>query len=102
MTPLDSSHLEAFLGIFWDFFIFLNLNLNFEFEPIWYRPKSESSRTDLTANLTADGGGRRPPGARARGQCAARGGQQGPRSKACGGEVPTLEQVGGGQHVVPR
>jgi len=24
-------HLEIFLGIFWEFFIFLNLNLNFEF-----------------------------------------------------------------------
>jgi len=30
LTPLDSSQIEVFLGIFWDFFIFLNSNLNFE------------------------------------------------------------------------
>ena len=39
LTPLDSSHLKVFLGIFWEFFIFLNSNLNFEFGPVWYRPK---------------------------------------------------------------
>ena len=33
LTPLDSLHLEVFLGIFWGFFIFLNSNLNFEFGP---------------------------------------------------------------------
>ena len=36
LTPLDSSHLEVFLGIFH----FLNSNLNFEFGPVWYRPGS--------------------------------------------------------------
>ena len=41
LTPLDSSHLEVFLRIFWEFFIFLNSNLNFEFGPVWYRPKPE-------------------------------------------------------------
>ena len=30
LTPLDSSQLEVFLEIFWEFFIFLNSNLNFE------------------------------------------------------------------------
>ena len=50
MTPLDSSHLEVFLGFFWEFFIFLNSNLNFEFGPVWYRPKPESDRTGLTGN----------------------------------------------------
>ena len=44
LTPLDSSHLEVFLGIFWEFFIFLNSNLNFEFGPVWYRPKPEPDR----------------------------------------------------------
>ena len=46
MTPLDSSHLEVFLGIFY----FLNSNLNFEFGPVWYRPKPEPGRTGLTGN----------------------------------------------------
>ena len=50
LTPLDSSHLEVFLGIFWEFFIFLNLNLNFEFGPVWYQPKPEPGRTGLTGN----------------------------------------------------
>ena len=50
LTPLDSSHLEVFLGIFWEFFIFLNSNLNFEFRPVWYRPKPEPDRTSLTGN----------------------------------------------------
>ena len=48
MTPLDSSHLEVFLGIFWEFFIFLNSNLNFEFGPVSYRTKPEPVRTGLT------------------------------------------------------
>jgi hypothetical protein len=30
LTPLDSSQIEVFLRIFWEFFIFWNLNLNFE------------------------------------------------------------------------
>ena len=34
MTLLDLSHLEVFLGFFWEFFIFLNSNLNFEFGPV--------------------------------------------------------------------
>ena len=34
LTPLDSSHLEVFLGIFWEFFIFFYSNLNFEFGPV--------------------------------------------------------------------
>ena len=48
LTPLDSSHLEVFLEIFWNFFIFLNSNLNFEFEPVWYRPKPEPNWTGQT------------------------------------------------------
>ena len=45
MTPLDLSHLKVFLGIFWEFFIFLNSNLNFEFGPVWYWPKPEPNRS---------------------------------------------------------
>ena len=45
LTPLDSSHVEVFLGFFWNLFIFLNSNLKFEFGPVWYRPKPEPDRT---------------------------------------------------------
>ena len=44
LTSLDSSQLEVFLGIFWDFFIFLNSNSNFKFGPVWNRPKPEPVR----------------------------------------------------------
>ena len=44
MTPLDSLHLEIFLGIFWEFFIFLNSNLKFEFGPVSYRTEPEPVR----------------------------------------------------------
>ena len=52
LTPLGSSHLEVFLGIFWEFFIFSNSNLNFEFGPVWYRPKPELDRTGLPVRGT--------------------------------------------------
>ena len=51
LTSLDSSHLEVFLGIFWEFFNFLNSNLNFKFGPVWYRPKPEPDRTGLTGGF---------------------------------------------------
>ena len=57
LTPLDSSHLEVFLGMFWEFFIFLNLNLNFEFGPIWYRLKPNRLppvRWSLTSTTTPE------------------------------------------------
>ena len=50
LIPLNSSHLEVFLEIFWEFFIFSNSNLNFEFGPVWYWPKPEPDRTGLTGN----------------------------------------------------
>ena len=52
LTPLDSSHLKVFLGIFWNFFIFLNSNLNFEFGLISYRTKPEPVRTGQTGPVT--------------------------------------------------
>ena len=56
LTPLDSSHLEVFLGIFWDFFsFFLNLDLNFEFGPVWYRSKPEPGRSGLTGLVNPGG-----------------------------------------------
>ena len=51
MTPLDSSHLEVFLGIF----LFFNSNLNFEFGLVWYRPKPEPGRTGLTGKSVPTG-----------------------------------------------
>jgi hypothetical protein len=39
LTPLDSTHLEVFLRILWDFFYFLNSNSNFEFGPVGNRPE---------------------------------------------------------------
>ena len=44
MTPLDSSHIEVFLGFFWEIFHFLNSNLNFELGPVSYRTKPEPVR----------------------------------------------------------
>ena len=52
LTPLDSSHLEVFLGIFLGIFHFFNLNLNFEFVPVSYRTKPEPVRTGLTGPVT--------------------------------------------------
>ena len=59
LTPLDSLHLEVFLGIFWGFFIFLNSNLNFEFGPVSYRTEPEPVRTGLTGNRSNRTGYRR-------------------------------------------
>ena len=59
LKPLDSSQLEVFLGIFWEFFIFLNSNLNFKFGPVSYRTKPEPVRSGLTGNRSNRTGYRR-------------------------------------------
>ena len=46
LTPLDSLHLEVFLGIFF------NSNLNFEFGPVSYRTEPEPVRTGNRSNRT--------------------------------------------------
>ena len=51
MTSLDSSQLEVFLRIFWDFSIFSNLNLKFEFGPVSNRP--EQNRAGPVRPVTA-------------------------------------------------
>jgi hypothetical protein len=50
LTPLDSTHLEVFLRILWDFFYFLNSNSNFEFGPVGNWPEPEPVRTGRTGS----------------------------------------------------
>ena len=60
LTPLDSSQLEVFFRIFWDFFIFLNSNLKFEFGPACNWPVPEPVRTSYRGNRTGSGWGKNP------------------------------------------
>ena len=85
MTPLDSSHLEVFLRIF---FIFLNLNLNFEFGPVWYRSKPEPDRTGNRSNRTGSHRSCKP--------CCGRGGAAGRGCGRADGRQPPRNPIGCG------
>ena len=53
LRKFDTIRFVAPWSIFKNFlriFHFLNSNLNSEFGPVWYRPKPEPDRTDLTSN----------------------------------------------------
>ena len=53
LTPLDSSQLEVFLRIFWDFSMFWNSNLKFEFGPVWNRSGPVRPVTAVTGPVPA-------------------------------------------------